>query len=240
MRQEYRTLVHPDQDLRRQKAPCASGKRPIFIFFFFGRRCITMARSRSPTMTRKKINRQRPRRSPEATLETIADGAKAAQHPLEKQKTAKHLKIHHGWSQCRLVRSSCCQKTSWNVFVPHDSPHRDRLSRLTFKLLKTQKKALGPRKGPRRAPTASLKRPMASMRARALATRRPKSSSPMAAPSCLKLPDRFQMHPGETDRPKRLRHSTCSDDLSLAQVDLQTNVAEPVNEGPKETAHSGR
>ena len=34
-------------------------------------------------------------------------------------------------------------KTSWNKFMPHDGPHRDRLSRLTPKLLKTQKRHWG-------------------------------------------------------------------------------------------------
>ena len=81
------------------------------------------------------------------------------------------------------------------------------------------------------APCESGNLPMASIRARALRTRRPRRSShqagePIAAPSNLKLAVPFQMHPGKKVRPKRLRRSARRNDFSLSQVDHQSDAAE--------------
>ena len=111
-----------------------------------------MARCRSPTVTRKEIKKTA---APKGVPKPHWKQSRKEPKPLNilgNLKTEKHMKVHHGWSQCRLFPSSAA-KNFLDKFVPHDSPHRDRLLRLTSKHLENAKTALWPPKAPRRATT---------------------------------------------------------------------------------------
>ena len=92
-----------------------------------------------------------------------------------------------------------------------------------------------------KAPWVSENLPMADKRARALLTRRPRSSShhasdPIGAPKSLKLEVPFYEHPWKSAWQKDWASGTRRDDLRLVQINSEPNAAEALRQSGEEAA----